>query len=140
MARTTGIHLNSTLQLNDILESGRSFCSDHLGSFFQNKYSPPALEMNKFEIPAKLIVRNEHDCFAICVMMNNHITDLKYFSDIFHDWNNEITIESDRSEHILDKINMLVHDQRLLTVIQSFKKTNDEIVIGRCRGSEFTPI
>ena len=40
----------------------------------------------------------------------------------------------------LEKINLFINDQRLLTVIKSFKKINDEIVIGRCKGIEFTTL
>ncbi len=72
-------------------------------------------------------------------MMNNHIVDLKYFGDIFLDWDNEMSAESIASGQNLDKFNMLIHDQKLLSIIKSFKKVNDEIVIGRCRGREFTP-
>lgn len=138
MAHITDINFNST-KLSGLLELGRDYCCEQLGRFFQNNYSLPALVLNKFEIPAKLATRNEQDCFAICVMMNNHIMDLKYFSDIFIDWDNEMTIKSISSGQNLDKINRFINDQRLLSVIKSFKKINDEIVIGRCRGREFTP-
>jgi len=140
MAHITDINFNSSIQLSDLLEFGRDYCSDQLGRFFQNNYSLPALTVNKFGIPAKLATRNEQDCFAICVMMNNHIVDLKYFGDIFSDWDNEMSIESISSGQNLDKINIFINDQRLLSVIKQFKKINDEIVIGRCRGREFTPL
>lgn len=140
MAQIADIHLNSAIQFSDLLELGKDYCSDQLGRFFQNNYSPPALTMNKFGIPAKLATRNEQDCFAICVMMNNHIVDLKYFSDIFLDWDNAMNMESIMSGPASDKINILINDQRLLSTIKSFKKINDEIVIGRCSGCEFTPL
>jgi hypothetical protein len=72
--------------------------------------------------------------------MNNHIVDLKYFSDIFLDWDNEMSIESISSGQNLDKIDIFINDQRLMSVIKSFKKINDEIVIGQCRGREFTTL
>jgi len=140
MAHVTDIDFNSSIQLSDLLEFGRDYCSDQLGRFFQNKYSLPALAVNKFVIPAQLATRNEQDCFAICVMMNNHIVDLKYFSDIFLDWDNEMSIESISSGQNLDKIDIFINDQRLMSVIKSFKKINDEIVIGQCRGREFTTL
>ena len=140
MAQIADIHLSSTIQFSDLLELGRDYCSDQLGRFFQNKYSPPALVMNKFAIPAKLATKNDQNCFAICVMMNNHIVDLKYFSDIFLDVENKMNIESIMSGQSLDKMNLLINDQRLLSQIKSFKKINDEIVIGRCKGREFTPL
>src|SRR5450830_987524 len=140
MAHVTNIDFNSSRQLSDLLEFGRDYCSDQLGRFFQNKYSLPALAVNKFEIPAKLATGHEQDCFAICVMMNNHIVDLKYFSDIFLDWDNERSIESISSGQTLDKIDKFINDQRLISVIKSFKKVNDEIMIGQCKGREFTPI
>ena len=140
MAQIADIHLSSTIQFSDLLELGRDYCSDQLGRFFQNKYSPPALVVNKFAIPAKLATKNDQNCFAICVMMNNHILDLKYFSDIFLDWDNKMSQESNTSGQSLDKINKFINDERLLSVIKSFKKINDEIVIGRCRGSDFTPL
>lgn len=139
MANITDINFNSSIQIRDLLESGKNYCSDHLGRFFQNKYSPPALIINKFDIPAKFATRNEQNCFAISVMMNNHIVDLKYFSDIFPDCDNEWSMESDVSEQSLDKINLLINDEKLLSVIKNFQKINDEIVIGRCRGREFVP-
>lgn len=137
MART---HLDSTMQLTNLLELGKDYCSDHLGRFFQNKYSQLASAANKFEIPVKLATKSEQDCFAICVMMNNHIVDLKYFSDIFQDWDKNIRLESLSSEQNSEKFSSFINDQRLLSVIKRFKKVNDEIVIGRCRGREFTPI
>jgi len=140
MAHVTKIDFNSPIQLSDLLEFGRDYCSDQLGRFFQNKYSLPALAVNKFAIPDKLATRNEQVCFAICVMMNNHIVDLKYFGDIFLDWDNELSIESITSGQNLDKIDIFINDQRLVSVIKSFKKINDEIVIGQCKGREFTPL
>ncbi len=140
MAPITDIHLNRTIQLRDLLELGRDYCSDQLGRFFQNKYSLPALAVNKFEIPTHLATRNEQDCFAICVMMNNHIVDLKYFSDLFPDWDNEMRVEGLSAEQTMNKISMLMNDQKLISVIKRFKKINDEIVIGRCKGCEFTPL
>lgn len=140
MARITNVHLNSAAHINNLLELGRDYCSDHLGRFFQNKYSLPAKALNKFSIPARFATRNEPDCFAICVMMNNHIVDLKYFHDIFPDWNNSIATENLLSEDELENINRFISDQRLLSVIKNFQKINEEIVIGRCNGNEFTPI
>ena len=140
MAQTVDVHLSSTIQFSDLLELGRDYCSDQLGRFFQNKYSPPALVVNKFAIPAKLATKNDQNCFAICVMMNNHIVDLKYFSDIFLDVDNKMNIESMMFGQNLDKMNLLINDQKLLSQIKSFKKINDEIVIGRCKGREFTPL
>ncbi|MES1988739.1 MAG: hypothetical protein V4440_12065 [Pseudomonadota bacterium] len=137
MART---HLDSTMQLTNLLELGKDYCSDHLGRFFQNKYSQVAPAANKFKIPAKLATKSEQDCFAICVMMNNHIVDLKYFSDIFQDLDNNTHLESLSSKQNSEKFSTFINDQRLLSVIKRFKKVNDEIVIGRCRGREFTPI
>jgi hypothetical protein len=140
MAHVTNIDFNNSIQLSDLLEFGKDYCSDQLGRFFQNKYSLPALAVNKFVIPDKLTTRNEQDCFAICVMMNNHIVELKYFDDIFPDWGNEISIEDISSVQNLDKIDISINDPRLVSIIKSFKKINDEIVIGRCSGREFTPI
>ena len=114
MAQIADIHLSSTIQFSDLLELGRDYCSDQLGRFFQNKYSPPALVVNKFAIPAKLATKNDQNCFAICVMMNNHIVDLKYFSDIFLDVDNKMNIESIMSGQNLDKMNLLINDQKLL--------------------------
>lgn len=139
MAHITDINFNSAIQIRDLLESGKNYCTDHLGRFFQNKYSPPALIVNKFDIPTRLATRNEQDCFAICVMMNNHIVELKYFSDIFLDCDNEWNMENGLSGQSLGKIEALINDDKLLSVIKSFQKINDEIVIGRCRGREFTP-
>jgi len=73
-------------------------------------------------------------------MMNNHIVDLKYFGDIFIDWDDQLGIESIMSEKSLNKIDMFINDQRLLSVIKSFQKVNEEIVVGRCTGFEFTPL
>ncbi len=140
MAFMTGIHLDSTMQLNGLLGLGKDYCSDHLGRFFQNKYSQVTAAANKFEIPTKLATKNEKDCFAICVMMNNHIVDLKYFSEIFQDWDSNQQLESISSDLNSEKFNTFIDDHRLLSVIKRFKKVNDEIVIGRCRGNEFTPI
>lgn len=133
------ISLDSSIQLIGLLEFGRDYCSDHLGRFFQNKYSPIAPNVNKFEIPAKFVQSDEQDCFAICVMMNNCILDLKYFSDIFPDWENEMGKGEISSSKKLDKINAFINDQRLLPIIKSFQKINDEIVIGQCMEREFTP-
>ena len=75
-------------------------------------------------------------------MMDNQIIDLKYFSDILLDWDNLTAAERESipTEQNLEKINLFINDQRLLTVIKSFKKINDEIVIGRCKGLEFTTL
>ena len=140
MAIMASIHLDSTMQLTNLLELGKDYCSDHLGRFFQNKYSQLAPVANKFEIPAKLATKSAQDCFAICVMMNNHIVDLKYFSDIFQDWDNNTRLESLSSEQNSEKFSTFINDRRLLSVIKRFKKINDEIVIGRCLGREFTAI
>ena len=59
MALITDGHLNKSIPLINLLEFGRDYCSDHLGRFFQNKYSPPAQAVNKFVIPAKFITKNE---------------------------------------------------------------------------------
>jgi len=140
MSQITSLNLNSSVRLSGLLEFGRDYCSDHLGRFFQNNYSLPALAVNKFDIPTKLATRSEESCFAICVMMNNHIVDLKYFGDIFIDWDDQLGIESIMSEKSLNKIDMFINDQRLLSVIKSFQKVNEEIVVGRCTGFEFTPL
>ncbi len=140
MAIMASIHLDSTMQLTNLLELGKDYCSDHLGRFFQNKYSQLAPVANKFEIPVKLATKSAQDCFAICVMMNNHIVDLKYFSDIFQDSDNNTHLESLSSKQNTEKFSILINDRRLLSVIKRFKKVNDEIVIGRCRGREFTAI
>ena len=139
MASTANIQLNNSIQFNDLLELGRDYCSDHLGRFFQNNYSPPALTVNKFRIPAKFTKDQfaRKDGFAICVMMNNHVVDLKYFSDIFPDWN-AASIENIGFGSA--KLELLMDDPILLSTIKSFKKINDEIVIGRCKGFEFTPL
>ncbi len=140
MAHTTDIHLNNPTQLAGLLEFGRDYCSDHLGRFFQNKYSLFATVANKFQIPAKFTKSQKKNSLAICVMMNNHIIDIKHFSDIFTEWDKEIGGEKFSSSKNTDKINMLMSDERMLSVIKSFKKVNDEIVIGYCHGNEFTPI
>lgn len=140
MAFMTGIHLDSTMQLNGLLGLGKDYCSDHLGRFFQNKYSQVVPATNKFKIPSHLVTNDEQDCFAICVMMNNHIVDLKYFSDIFQEWDSNQTLESISSDLNSERFNTFVDDHRLLSVIKRFKKINDEIVIGRCRANEFTSI
>lgn len=139
VAHTTGINLNSSIRLTDLLEISRDYCSDHFGRFFQSKYSPPASPANQFEIPAMLAKNNKPSSLAICVMMNNHIMDLKYFSDIFIEWDQEVSIGEFSTGKNFNKINTFINDQRLLQVIKRFKKINDEIVIGQCRGSEFTP-
>ena len=140
MTQLTDFNLSSPKRFNGLLEFDRDYCSDHLGLFFQNNYSLPALTLNKFKIPVKFATSREENCFAICVMMNNHIVDLKYFSDIFFEWDNKIGIASVSPEQSLDKIDTLLNDQRLLSVIKSFNKINEEIVIGRCRDLEFTPL
>jgi len=134
------VNLNRTVQLSYLLELGKDYCSDHLGRFFQNKYSLPANTDNKFEIPARLAAGHEQDGFAVCVIMNNHIVDLKYFSEIFPDWNHESPAKGTNPLPSADKIDALLQDERLISIIKRFKKTNDEIVIGRCKGLEFTPI
>ena len=140
MTQLTDVNLISPRQLSGLLEFDENYCSDHLGLFFQNKYSLPAKALNKFKIPVKLATSREKNCFAICVMMNNHIVDLKYFSDIFREWDNEIGLANISPEQSLDKIDMLINDQRLLSVIKRFNKINEEIVIGRCSDLEFTPV
>lgn len=143
MASTANIQLSNSIQFNDLLELGRDYCSDHLGRFFQNNYSPPAVTVNKFRIPAKFTkdqsTKKAKDGIAICVMMNNHIVDLKYFNDIFPDWN-ALSMESILSGIGSAKLELLMDDPILFSTIKSFKKINDEIVIGRCRGLEFTPL
>ena len=134
------ISLNNSINITDLIEFGRDYCSDHLGRFFQNKYSMAPQRVNQFKIPVELAKINEQDALAICVMMNNHILDIKYFSDIFPDWN-KLTDEAEAtSGKKLDLINAFINDQRLLPIIKSFKKINDEIVIGRCSGLEFTTL
>jgi hypothetical protein len=140
MALITDGHLNKSIPLINLLEFGRDYCSDHLGRFFQNKYSPPAQAVNKFVIPAKFITKNEQISFAICVLMNNHIVDLKYLNDILIDWDNEKSLESITLIKEINKINICINNKNLLSVIKSFKKINDEIVIGRCQGRELTPV
>ena len=135
----TDINLNKSIQISELLEFGRDYCSDHFGRFFQSKYSPQVLPANKFEIPTMFAKSNEQNSFAICVVMNNHILDIKYFSDIFIEWDNEIGNGVVSSEKNLDKINSFINDQRLLLIIKRFKKINDEIMIGRCSENEFTP-
>lgn len=137
MVQITNIQLNKSIQFNDLLELSRDYCSDHIGHFFQNNYSPPALKLDTFKIPANLVGKIK-DGFAICVMMNNHIVDLKYFSELFPDWNPTMGRELTTSDS--NKIDQLMNDPILLSAIKSLKKINDEIVIGRCRGFEFTPI
>jgi len=132
------VNLNRAVRLSDLLELGRDYCSDHLGRFFQNKYSLPAKSANKFDIPARLAAGNKQDGFAVCVIMNNHIVDLKYFSDLFTDWDNDVLAKNPLQN--ADRIDTLMQDERLLSVIKRYKKVNDEIVIGRCTGLEFTPI
>ena len=145
MAHSTTVYLANTRPMNTLLETGKSYCSDHLGRFFQNKYSPPALEHNKFEIPSQFAAHQPVDGLAICVMMNNHITHLKYFNEIFADWNEETLVGSVVSGTTVQtedakRVEALTKDERLISVIRTFKKINDEIVIGRCKGLEFTPI
>jgi hypothetical protein len=140
MAQLIDVNLTSPRRLSGLVEFDKDYCSDHLGLFFQNKYSLPALSINKFQIPVKLATKGEKDCFAICVMMNNHIVDLKYFSDILPEWDKEIGLTSISPEQSLDKIDMLINDQRLLSVIKRFNKINEEILIGRCSDLEFTPV
>jgi hypothetical protein len=139
MAHMTDISLNKSIQLTGLIEFGRDYCSDHFGRFFQSKYSPPLLPANKFEIPTFLANSKQKNCFAICVVMNNHIMEIKYFSDIFTEWDKEFGAEEVSSAKDLNKINSYINDQRLLMVIKRFKKINDEIMIGHCKGNEFTP-
>jgi hypothetical protein len=139
MAHATGVNLNSSIQLTELLEFGRDYCSDQFGRFFQSKYSPLATPANKFQVPAKLAKNNMDNSFAICVLMNNHIMDLKYFRDIFLEWDEEIDKEVFSTGGNFDEINTFINDQRLQNIITRFKKINDEIVIGQCRGNEFTP-
>lgn len=132
MPQVADVNLKSAMPFGDFFELSKDYCSDHLGRFFQNKYSPPAKIVNTFEIPAKLVANKaKPDALAICVMMNNHIVDLKYLSDVF----------ADGDASAVQSIDMIdLHDQRLLSVIKHFKKINDEIVIGRCRGHQFIPL
>ena len=142
MASVADIPFTKSLPLTALLEISKDYCSDHLGRFFQSNYSLPAKAVNQFRIPMHLATSHEKDCFAICVMMDNQIIDLKYFSNIFLDWDNATETEREiiATEHNLEKINLFINDQRLLSVIKSFKKINDEIVIGRCSGVEFTTL
>jgi len=142
MASVTDIPFTQSVPLGALLEFSKDYCSDHLGRFFQSNYSLPTKAANKFRIPAHLATSSEQDCFAICVIMDNQILDLKYFSDIFLDWDNATDSEREAipTDQNLEKINLFINDQRLLTVIKSFKKINDEIVIGRCKGLEFTTV
>lgn len=143
MTPAANIQLNNQIQFHDLLELGRDYCSDHLGRFFQNNYSPTPQTVNKFRIPPSLakaqFASTKKNGFAICVMMNNHIVDLKYFSDIFPDWN-AVKMESILSDFDSAGLELLMDDPILLSTIKSFKKINDEIVIGRCKGLEFTPL
>ncbi|MBA3696206.1 MAG: hypothetical protein H0W85_05490 [Methylotenera sp.] len=138
MLQVADMHLNKSIQFSDLLDLSKDYCSDHLGRYFQNNYSPPAESLNTFIISTELATKAEQDCFAICVMMNNHIVDLKYFSDIFPDWDNATLIEG-TAIATSDKLNSLINDQKLLPYIKSFKKINDEIVIGKCKGNKFIP-
>jgi len=142
MASVTDIPFTQSVPLGALLEFSKDYCSDHLGRFFQSNYSLPTKAANKFRIPAHLATSSEQDCFAICVIMDNQILDLKYFSDILLDWDNATDSEREAipTDQNLEKINLFINDQRLLTVIKSFKKINDEIVIGRCKGLEFTTV
>lgn len=142
MASVTDIPFTQSVPLGALLEFSKDYCSDHLGRFFQSNYSLPTKAANKFRIPAHLATSSDQDCFAICVIMDNQILDLKYFSDIFLDWDNATDSERETipTDQNLEKINLFINDQRLLTVIKSFKKINDEIVIGRCKGLEFTTV
>jgi hypothetical protein len=137
MRASANISLNKSIQFTDLVEFSRDYCSDHLGRFFQNNYSPPALREDTFKIPAQFQTQ-EKNAFAICVMMNNHIVDLQYFSALFPDWNpamERLLFESDSNS-----LHQLMEDPRLLSTIKSFKKLNDEIVIGRCVGQDFFPL
>ncbi len=138
MAYIVDTHRHQSIPLAGLLELGRDYCSEQLGRFFQNNYSLPVLAENKFEIPAKLATRGEQDCFAICVMMNNHIVDLKYFDDLLIDWDKRLYLENKSTTQASVDINQCINDPRLLNVIKRFKKINDEILIGRCRGLVFT--
>jgi hypothetical protein len=140
MAQTTDISLNNLMQFKGLLELGKDYCSDHFGRFFQNKYSQFASASNKFEIPAELAKNKMQSSLAICVVMNNHIMDLKHFNDIFIELNIENGKDGASSMKNFEKINTFINDERLLLVIKKFKKINDEILIGRCRGNEFTPL
>jgi hypothetical protein len=137
MQTVANLSLNRTIQFNDAIELNRDYCSDHLGRFFQNNYSPPALKIDAFKIPAHF-VKHENNTFAICVMMNNHIVDLKYFTEIFPGWDR--TSEKHLFETGSNLYQRLMDDPRLLSTIKNFKKINDEIVIGRCVGQDFFPL
>lgn len=138
MAAIANVHLNRAVPFHDFLESGRDYCSDQLGHFFQNKYSPTAEVTDEFEIPVNLVGKKERNALAICVMMNNHIVDLKYFSDIFADWNEGMA--QALSGQNPAKFRQMMADTRLRSVIHGFKKLNDEIVIGRCNNRIFTTL
>lgn len=135
MVSIANIRLNN-LPFNDFLAIGRNYCSDQLGNFFPNNYSPLAETPNRFDIPPHLANSSQRG-FAICVMMNNHIVDLKYFNDIFPNWDKHM-------ENLLNiedpDIRFIMNDDKLLSVINKFKKLNDEIVIGYCNGLEFTTL
>lgn len=138
MAVIANIQLNKAVPFYDFLELNRDYCSDQLGHFFQNKYSPSADVTDEFEIPSNLISKKERNALAICVMMNNHIIDLKYFSDIFPDWNEGMA--NALSGQNPNKLKQLMSDTRLQSVIHGFKKLNDEIVIGHCNNAIFTTL
>lgn len=142
MVSVTDTPFTHPFPLGALLEFSRDYYSDHLGRFFQSNYSLPTKAANKFRAPAYLATSSEQDCFAICVMMDNQIIYLKYFSDILLDWDNATGSEKENilTEQNLEKIKLFINDQRLLTVIKSFKKINDEIVIGHCKGLEFTTL
>jgi hypothetical protein len=140
MAQITDFDKNSPRQTSALHELGRDYCSDHLGRFFQNNYSLPMKAAKPFEIPTKLALRGEKGSFAICVMMHNHIVDLRYFSDIFPEWNNTMGLANSWSEQGVDAIHAVINDHRMLSVIKRFSKINEEVVIGRCTGFEFTPL
>src|SRR4051812_27858302 len=86
MRASANLSAAKPIQFDDLVELSKDYCSDHLGRFFQNNYSPPALRDDTFKIPAQFQIQGEN-AFAICVMMNNHIVDLKYFSALIPDWN-----------------------------------------------------
>ena len=106
MASVTDIPFTQSVPLSALLEFSRDYCSDHLGRFFQSNYSLPTKAANKFRIPAHLATSTEQDCFAICVMMDNQIIDLKYFNDILLDWDNATDTERENipTEQNLEKI------------------------------------
>lgn len=138
MAAIANVNLNRAVPFRDFLELGRDYCSDQLGHFFQNKYSLTAEVTDEFEIPSNLVGKKERNAMAICVMMNNHIVDLKYFSDIFPEWNEGMA--QALSGQNPAKFKQLMSDTRLRSVIHGFKKLNDEIVIGRCNNAVFTTL